>query len=76
MKGSVIMKFYWYKTVGPEDVTAIYNRLFDAYGLDYTGGWYSTSFICNGRMNHTFVVQTESDDPIMLELGFCILKPV
>ena len=76
MKGSVIMKFYWHKTVGPEDATAIRNRLFDAYGLDCTGGWYSTIFICNGRMNHTFVVHTESDDPIMLELGFWISKPV
>lgn len=70
------MKAYWYKTVEPEDAAEMSRRLFDTYGLDYTGGWYSTSYISNGRRIHQYVVQAESDDSTMLELGFKITHPV
>lgn len=70
------MKVNWYKTVGPEDAVKISRHLFDTYGLEYTSGWYSTSYICNGRMNRQYVVQAESDDLIMLELDFKIAHPV
>ena len=64
------MKVNWSKTVGPEDATEIGMRLLDTYGLEYTSGWYSISYICNGHMHHRYVVQAQSDDLTMLELGF------
>ena len=64
------MKINWSKTVRSEDATKLHTRLLDTYGLEYTGGWYSTWCIRNGYMYHQFVVQAESDDLTMFELGF------
>lgn len=64
------MKVKWSKTVKSEDATEISTRLLDAYGLEYTGGWYSTWYIRNSCMYHQFIVQAESNDLTMLELGF------
>ena len=70
------MKCYWNKIVMPEEAYALYERLRDTYGLEYTGGWYSVRFPCNGYMNHGFTVQADSDDPTMLKLGFELVRPV
>lgn len=70
------MKYYWTRTVKDEESYAISRRLFDTYGLDYTGGWYSTCYVRNGYMNHVFVVQADSEDLTMLELGFRLVRPV
>ena len=70
------MKYYWNKTVRCDEAYALSKHLFDTYGLDYTGGWYSVCYPCNGYMAHCFVVQAESDDPTMLELGFRLVRPV
>lgn len=70
------MKVNWYKMVEPENATEISMHLLDTYGPEYTSGWYSISYICNGRMVHRYVVQAESDDLTMLELGFKIAHPI
>ena len=70
------MKCYWNKIAMTEEAYALYERLFDTYGPEYTGGWYSVCFPCNGYMNHSFTVQADSDDQTMLKLGFELVRPV
>ena len=70
------MKCYWNKIAMPEEAYALYECLFDTYGPEYTGDWYSVCFPRNGYMNHSFTVQADSDDPTMLKLGFELVHPV
>ena len=34
------MKCYWNKIAMPEEAYALYERLSNTYGPEYTGGWY------------------------------------
>ena len=70
------MKCYWNKIAMPEEAYALYEYLRNAYGPEYTGGWYSVCFPRNGYMNHEFTVQADSDDLTMLKLGFELVRPV
>ena len=67
--------YTWMKTARYNEAYNIHDLLLNNYGPEYTNGWYSVRYVCNGCTNFKFIVHSSRDDKTMPSLGFKLIGP-